>query len=80
MNFGEVENSGGMVSYDYGCEVTNTNPKQFNLDFTSGLGATNDVLQDFDFDSFLHDGDDNNGPFDFNPATFGMEGGEIVAD
>ncbi|KAI1118520.1 hypothetical protein F5Y14DRAFT_217134 [Nemania sp. NC0429] len=36
------------------------------------IGAP-DVLQDFDFDSFLHDNDGENGPFDFNPASFGME-------
>ena len=39
-----------------------------------------DVLNDFDFDSFLHDGDGTNEPFDFNGAFPGMEGGEIGAD
>lgn len=37
-----------------------------------------DVLNDFDFDSFLHE--DNNEPFDFNVAFPGMEGGEIGAE
>ncbi|KAI0873761.1 hypothetical protein GGS24DRAFT_490487 [Hypoxylon argillaceum] len=32
-----------------------------------------DVLQDFDFDSFLQDGEGNDGPFDFNAASFGMD-------
>ncbi|KAG5999324.1 hypothetical protein E4U43_002134 [Claviceps pusilla] len=39
-----------------------------------------DVLNDFDFDSFLHDGDGTNEPFDFNNTFPGMEGGEIGAD
>ncbi|KAK8057085.1 hypothetical protein PG996_011022 [Apiospora saccharicola] len=38
------------------------------------------VLHDFDFDSFLHDNDGVDGGFDFNPSTF-MEGlGEIGAE
>ena len=40
--------------------------------------ATADVLNDFDFDSFLHDGDNDNGGFDFGGGAF-MEGGEIGA-
>lgn len=32
--------------------------------------TTADVLNDFDFDSFLHDGDNDNPPFDFNNAVF----------
>lgn len=40
---------------------------------------TGDVLNDFDFDSFLHDGDGDNQPFDFNGAFTGMEG-EIGAE
>ncbi len=48
------------------------------MDFANPLTSDN-VLQDFDFDSFLHeDGDPS--AFDFNPATFTMEGGEITAD
>lgn len=40
--------------------------------------ATNDVLNDFDFDSFLHDGDNDNGGFDFGGGAF-MDSGEIGA-
>ncbi|KAK0644270.1 hypothetical protein B0T16DRAFT_194879 [Cercophora newfieldiana] len=51
---------------------------EFSMDFANPLTSDN-VLTDFDFDSFLHD---NNGgdesTFDFG-AGF-MEGGEIVAD
>ncbi|KAI0114463.1 hypothetical protein GGR51DRAFT_446288 [Nemania sp. FL0031] len=45
------------------------------------LGAQ-DVLQDFDFDSFLQDGEGENGAFDFNTAGFSMETAqnEIGAD
>lgn len=39
-----------------------------------------DVLNDFDFDSFLHDGDGSAEPFDFNGTFPGMEGGEIGAE
>ncbi|CEJ90235.1 Putative Protein F37C4.5 [[Torrubiella] hemipterigena] len=39
-----------------------------------------DVLNDFDFDSFLHDGNDgNDGGFDFN-AFGNMDGGELAAE
>lgn len=41
---------------------------------------TGDVLNDFDFDSFLHDGDGNNEGFDFNGTFAGMEGNEIGAE
>ncbi|KAK7995340.1 hypothetical protein PG990_014113 [Apiospora arundinis] len=42
--------------------------------------SADNVLQDFDFDSFLHDNDGGDGGFDFNPSTF-MEGaGEIGAE
>jgi hypothetical protein len=39
---------------------------------------SNDVLTDFDFDSFLHDGnngDDGVGNFDFGGTGFGMDDG-----
>lgn len=39
-----------------------------------------DVLNDFDFDSFLNDGDAANEAFDFNTGYSGMEGPEISAD
>lgn len=42
-----------------------------NMDFANPL-VSNDVLNDFDFDSFLHEDGDNQG-FDFN-GSFGMEG------
>ncbi|RYP93609.1 hypothetical protein DL770_000241 [Monosporascus sp. CRB-9-2] len=50
-----------------------------NIDFANPLTSDN-VLQDFDFDSFLHeDGDPS--AFDFNPANFTMDAsGEITAD
>lgn len=38
---------------------------------------SSNVLSDFDFDSFLQDGDDQ--PFDFN-EFFNMDGGNIGAD
>lgn len=50
-----------------------------SFDFVNPL-VSNDVLNDFDFDSFLHEDADNQG-FDFNATTFGMEGtGEIGAE
>lgn len=54
-------------------QMPSTNHQKFATipDFNE-IGAP-DVLQDFDFDSFLHDNDGENGPFDFNPASFGME-------
>ncbi len=43
--------------------------------------TTADVLNDFDFDTFLHEPNDDGGTFDFGSATFGIEGtGEIGAD
>ncbi|GJC85258.1 transcriptional activator somA [Colletotrichum liriopes] len=42
--------------------------------------VSDNVLNDFDFDSFLHEDGDNQA-FDFNTGSFGMEGGnEIGAD
>lgn len=46
------------------------------LDFANPLTSDN-VLTDFDFDSFLHDGDQEAGTFDFSAGAFGMEGTEI---
>ncbi|OAQ75631.1 SOM1 protein [Purpureocillium lilacinum] len=59
-----MDNFGSMV--DFG-SMELANPLQ-----------SGDVLNDFDFDSFLHE--DNNEPFDFNGAFTGMEGGEIGAE
>ena len=49
------------------------------MDIDNSL-PTGDVLNDFDFDSFLHDGDGDNQPFDFNGAFANMEGNEIGAE
>lgn len=50
------------------------------MDF-NGPGMNNsDVLQDFDFDSFLHQDGDNGDAFAFDPSGFNMEGGEIGAE
>ncbi|KAI8623149.1 hypothetical protein F5Y19DRAFT_493226 [Xylariaceae sp. FL1651] len=58
----------------------NSNDGIFNIDFANPLTSDN-VLQDFDFDSFLHDGDNDATAFEFNPASFGMEApGEIGAE
>ncbi|KAK7959574.1 uncharacterized protein PG986_004428 [Apiospora aurea] len=64
-------------SQPFGME--NTGPMDFGMEFANPLTSDN-VLQDFDFDSFLHDNDGADGGFDFNPSTF-MEGaGEIGAE
>lgn len=54
-------------------------PDEFGMDLDPTM-TTADVLNDFDFDSFLHDGDGGNEPFDFNGAFSGMENGEIGAE
>ncbi|PON28529.1 hypothetical protein TGAM01_v202376 [Trichoderma gamsii] len=55
----------------------------FGMDFgamdMNPLGST-DVLNDFDFDSFLNDGDNGNEDFVFTGGYSGMEGGEIGAE
>jgi hypothetical protein len=49
------------------------------MDFANPGNGNMDVLQDFDFDSFLHqDGVDGN-EFNFDTATF-IDGNEIGAD
>ncbi|XDG04661.1 hypothetical protein ABKA04_004276 [Annulohypoxylon sp. FPYF3050] len=66
MNTFAMDSNGGM---DFGGMMSFTDPTQ-----------TGDVLQDFDFDSFLHDGDGDPTNFDFSAPTF-MEGaGEIGAE
>lgn len=47
----------------------------FGMDFANPLTST-DVLNDFDFDTFLHDNNEDTG-FDFNPS-FGMEGANEI--
>lgn len=74
----------GMVSWLPRSTAIHANSMQdfgSNMEFTNPMTSDN-VLQDFDFDSFLHDGDaDATGTFDFNTASFGMEaGGEIGAE
>lgn len=65
----------GSFGIDNSADMMNFN----GMDFTNPL-VSSDVLNDFDFDSFLHEDGDNQG-FDFNAGTFGMEGtGEISAD
>lgn len=49
-----------------------------NLDFANPIDSNN-VLQDFDFDSFLHDGDAGGDGFDF-ANTFDIQGGEIATE
>ncbi|KAM3565658.1 hypothetical protein ARSEF4850_001258 [Beauveria asiatica] len=49
------------------------------IEFTNPLSSS-DVLNDFDFDSFLHDNDGNTEAFDFNGTFSGMEGNEIGAE
>ncbi|ATY62671.1 cAMP-dependent kinase pathway (Som1) [Cordyceps militaris] len=49
------------------------------MEFANPLN-TGDVLNDFDFDSFLHDNDGNAEAFDFNGTFSGMEGNEIGAE
>lgn len=43
-----------------------------NLDFANPL-ATTDVLNDFDFDSFLHDNEGGDGGFDFSSTGAFMD-------
>lgn len=55
-------------------------PQTFGLEFADPM-ASSDVLNDFDFDTFLHESNEDGGGFDFGSATFGIEGtGEIGAD
>jgi len=51
------------------------------MTFADPLTSDN-VLNDFDFDSFLHSNNDGteDGGFDFNSGAFGMETNEIGAD
>ena len=49
------------------------------MDFANPLTST-DVLDSFDFDSFLHDNEGDPSAFDFNAGAFTMEGGEIGAE
>ncbi|KLU83704.1 hypothetical protein MAPG_02755 [Magnaporthiopsis poae ATCC 64411] len=58
-------NQFGMGDMDFG-----------GMEFANPL-TSSDVLNDFDFETFLHDSVEENG-FDFNPSTFGMEGANEI--
>lgn len=66
-------------SAGFGMDNTGAMGMEFsNLDFANPIDSNN-VLQDFDFDSFLHDGDGGGDAFDFT-NTFDMQGGEIATE
>lgn len=79
-----MDNFGGMVSFSSPRHVNLPANDSMQMEFgTMELAnplQSGDVLNDFDFDSFLHDGDGSNEPFNFNDTFAGMEGGEIGAD
>lgn len=50
-----------------------------NFEFGNAMN-TSDVLQDFDFDSFLHDNENGDPNFDFGAPSFAMDGNEISAE
>ncbi|OLN81165.1 Transcriptional activator somA [Colletotrichum chlorophyti] len=63
----------------FGMDNSNTMVDFSSMAFADPLVSDN-VLNDFDFDSFLHEDGDNQA-FDFNTGSFGMEGAnEIGAD
>jgi hypothetical protein len=49
-----------------------------SMDFANPAMGTADVLQDFDFDSFLHQDGGDNDAFNFDPSF--LEGGEVGAE
>ena len=49
--------------------------QNFDVEFANPL-TSSDVLNDFDFDSFLHDNDNGGEAFDFNAGVF-LDGGEM---
>ncbi|UKZ76743.1 hypothetical protein TrVFT333_004453 [Trichoderma virens FT-333] len=59
--------------------MDNFNIPDFGMELANPLHSDN-VLNDFDFDSFLNDNDAGNEPFDFTGPYSGMEGGEISAE
>lgn len=75
-NYGMVRTTAVMT-----VDLANDNPQvDFpGIEFANPLN-TGDVLNDFDFDSFLHDNDGNTEAFDFNGTFSGMEGNEIGAE
>ena len=63
-------------------EVMNSNFLKFDpypLDFANPNSGNMDVLQDFDFDSFLHQDADASDTFNFD-AFGGLDGNEIGAE
>ncbi len=52
---------------------------QGGMDFANPTGGNMDVLQDFDFDSFLHQDGEGVSDFTFDGSAF-MDGGEIGAE
>ncbi|KAH6962286.1 hypothetical protein BKA56DRAFT_499235 [Ilyonectria sp. MPI-CAGE-AT-0026] len=74
-------NQNGSLMDNFGNMVLLTIPLQdFGTMELANPLQSGDVLNDFDFDSFLHDGDADNQPFDFNGAFSGIESGEIGAE
>lgn len=71
---GDPNQNGG-----FGMDGLNSMVGYSDIDLANPLNSTGDVLSEFDFDSFLHDGDGNAEAFDFN-GTFAMDGGEIGAE
>jgi hypothetical protein len=49
-----------------------------SMDFANPAMGTADVLQDFDFDSFLHQDGGDNDAFSFDPSF--LEGNEVGAE
>lgn len=49
------------------------------MEFVNPTMGNSDVLQDFDFDSFLHQDGNDVDAFAFDAASF-MEGGEVGAE
>ncbi len=49
------------------------------MDFANPNNGNMDVLQDFDFDSFLHQDGEDVGNFNFDSSAF-LDGNEIGAD
>lgn len=50
------------------------------MDFANPTMGTADVLQDFDFDSFLHQDGGDTDNFSFDASAFLHEGGEVGAE
>lgn len=65
------------IAPPYVPDMLTRHKQEFSMEFANPL-TSGDVLDSFDFDSFLHDGDGGDGGFDFNAPSF-MEGsGETI--